>query len=290
MTTRPRVDVGIVCWNTRDLTIDAIGRLLEASDDVDLHVLVRDNGSTDGTAQALRGAFPDVDVQVGHNVGFAAGVNTLLARSDAPWFLALNSDAWPEPGAVRTLLEAAAQRPRAAVLAPTLLRPDGTLEVGVHPLPSLRGAGRRPLPPAAGPREVGWAVGAALLLRREAWQSLGGFDERLFMYAEDLDLCWRARQAGWQVWEVPGAVVRHVGNASGAQRYGRTRERAVIANANRVVRRHLGGPRAVAWQVLNAAGAARAGARRDADLRRFWWSQVPDHLGLRRSRPVDPQR
>lgn len=263
-------------------------RLLDRSEEVDLRVLVRDNGSTDGTAAALTARFPDVDVEVGANIGFARGVNSLLARSDASWFLTLNSDAWPEPGALRALLDVAQAHPRAAAVAPTLLRPDGTLEPSLHPLPSLRtawdGVLRRPAP-QVGVGEVGWAVGAALLLRRSALDVLGGFDEGLFMYAEDLDWCWRARTAGWQVWAVPHAVVRHVGNASGVQRYGVSRERVVIRNANVVGRRHLGRVRGAAWQGLNAAGAVRAGLRRDPTLRRFWWGQVPDHLGLRRHAP-----
>ena len=133
----PRVDVGIVCWNTRDLTVEAIGRLLAAADGVDLRVLVRDNGSTDGTAEAVRERFPDLTVDVGDNVGFAGGVNSLLARSDAPWFVTLNSDAWPEQGALRALVDAAERHPRAAVVAPQLLRPDGSLEHSAHPLPSV---------------------------------------------------------------------------------------------------------------------------------------------------------
>ncbi|MGZ6803943.1 MAG: glycosyltransferase family 2 protein, partial [Nocardioidaceae bacterium] len=258
---RPRVDVGIVCWNTRDLTLDALERLHAAGRDVDLRVLVRDNGSVDGTAAAVRDRFPGTDVQVGDNVGFAAGVNALLARSDAPWFVTLNSDAWPEPGALGALVALAAREPRAAAVAPLVLRPDGALEHSTHPLPSLRVAAAGVSPRAVrgrerelclaggwahdATREVGWAVGAALLLRREALDALGGLDESLFMYAEDLEWCWRARRAGWQIWFEPAAVVRHVGNASGAQRWGSRREQVAVTNANRVVRRYAGTPRAL---------------------------------------------
>lgn len=282
--TRPRVDVGIVSWNTRDLTLDAIDRVLAASPDVDLRVLVRDNGSVDGTADAVRDRFPDAVLDVGENVGFARGVNALLDRSDAPWFVTLNSDAWPEPGALRRLVEVAQAHPRTAAVAPTLLRPDGTPEQAVHDMPSLRGAARAALrrtPPPAGP-VVGWAVGAALLLRRSSVDELGGLDPSLFMYAEDLEWCWRATRAGWEVRSAPEAVVRHVGNASGRQRWGDRREAVAIGNANRVVRRYLGPVRGRAWQGINALGALRAGMTRDADRRRFWWRQVPAHLGAAR--------
>lgn len=285
---RPRVDVGIVTWNTRELTLDAVDRLLAASTDVDLRVLLRDNGSTDGTAEAVGRRFPEIEVDVGANVGFACGVNTLLARSDAPWFLTLNSDAWPEQGAVRRLVEVASAHPRAAAVAPLLRRPEGAVEPSAHDLPSLAGALRtalRPVrqrvPPHA--HEVGWAVGAAVLLRRPAVDALGGFDASFFMYAEDLEWCWRARRAGWQVWLAPDAVVRHIGNASGAQRWGTSREQVAIANANAVTRRYLGRVKGNVWRSLNAAGAVRAGAfARSADLRRFYWRQVPAHLGILR--------
>lgn len=280
--------MGVVCWNTRELTLDALVRLVAASADVDLRVLVRDNGSTDGTAAAIRARFPDIEVDEGDNVGFARGVNTLLARSSAAWFVTLNSDAWPEPGALRRLVDVAATRPRAAAIAPLLRRPDGVVEPSGHDLPSLLGAlssALRPQPWLAPtqPHEIGWAVGAAVLLRREAVEALGGFDPSLFMYAEDLEWCWRARRSGWQIWLAPDAVVRHVGNASGSQRWGEARERVMIANANHVTRRYLGRTRGAAWQGLNAAGALRAAAGAGTtDLRHFWWRQVPAHLGRQR--------
>lgn len=291
-------------WNTRDLTLSAIDRLQTAAQDVDLRVLVRDNGSSDGSADAIRAAFPDVTVTQGENVGFARGVNALLALSDAPWFMTLNSDAWPEPGALGRLVAAGAADPRIAVVAPLLLRPDGELEHSTHPLPSVpvaavtalhleRFLGRRR---AAEwclhgywrhdvQRAVGWAVGAALLFRREAVDAVGGLDESLFMYAEDLEWCWRARRAGWEILFAPQAVVRHIGNASGTQRWGAERDIVAIGNANVVVRRFLPPPAAAAWRTLNAIGAARLAARArlrgDRALSSFWWQQVPAHLGRR---------
>ena len=285
-----RVDVGIVSWNTRELTLSAVRRALaQAAPGLDVRVLVRDNGSTDGTADAVRAAHPDVVVETGDNVGFAAGVNALLARSDAPWFFLVNSDAWPEEGALAALLDAGGRHPRAGLLAPRLLRPGGELEESVHPLPTVRLAARGllgrpgPQPVAEGP--VGWAVGAALLLRRTAVDELGPWDERFFMYAEDLDYCWRARALGWQTCFVPAAVVRHVGNASGSQRYGEQRDLVAIRNANQVVAERLGPWRAAAWSALNAAAAVRmalrAERRRDRGLADHWWRQVPAHVGRR---------
>lgn len=298
---RPRVDVGIVVWNTRELTLSAIDRLIRAGDDVDVRVLVRDNGSTDGSAEAVRARFPDAVVRVGDNVGFAAGVNDLLAVSDAPWFLALNSDAWPEPGALRRLVSVGDDHPKAAAVAPRLLRPDGGLEHSTHPLPSVRVSAvtavhaQRLMPRRSRAwclngwwrhdevRRVGWAVGAALLLRRDAIDDVGGFDDSLFMYAEDLDWCWRASRAGWSVVFTPDAVVRHVGNASGANRWGEQREQVAIRNANAVARRYMSPAAAATWRGFNALGATVAAANARMRGHRgeasYWWRQVPAHLG-----------
>src|SRR3954452_22135652 len=206
MPVRPRVDVGVVTWNTRDVTVAALRSLLSATTDCEMRLLVRDNGSSDGTADAISAAFPDAFVDAGsEKLGFPAGMNTLIARSDAPWFFALNSDAWPEPGCLPTLVRTVDERPRVAAAAPLLLRPDGSLEPSTLPFPSLRvglmmavGA-QRWMPQTADrmllegvwahdrPRFVDWAVGAALLMRRTALDDIGGFDERFFMYVEDLE-------------------------------------------------------------------------------------------------------
>ena len=100
---------------------------------------MHDNASTDGTAGAIRRALPDVEVEeCDRNLGFGAGMNRLIARSTAPWFLCFNSDAWPEPGAVATLLAAGESDPRVGAVAPRLEQPDGTLEHSAYPFPSVR--------------------------------------------------------------------------------------------------------------------------------------------------------
>jgi GT2 family glycosyltransferase len=278
------VDVAIVTWNTRDLTLEALASLTTVAP-AGTRILVRDNGSTDGTADAIRQKFPDVEVDAGtENLGFAAGVNTMLRRSSAPWILLLNSDAWPEPGAIETMLAFGRARPAAAVVAPRLLRPDGELEHSAWVFPSVRvtvGAAARPRRYAWDhdePRTVDWAVGAALLIRRRALDQIGELDESLFMYAEDLEWCWRARDAQWQVWLCPDAVVRHVGNASGAQKYGDGQAAAWIDSAIRVYRRRHGSASTLAWRTANAAASVvqRSRARRTGDTGRadYWSGQL----------------
>jgi GT2 family glycosyltransferase len=305
---RPRVDVGVVTWNTAELTVQALRHLLESDQGCELRVLVWDNASSDGTPDAIRAALPEVDVTAGAtNLGFAAGVNRLLDRSDAPWFFALNSDAWPEPGAIATLVEAAEADPRAALVAPRLERPDGELEHSTHPFPSLRlarlyatgGAGRLAhdearallLEPAwqhDDARPVDWAVGAAWLMRRSAVDDVGPLDESFFMYAEDLEWCWRARQHGWEVLFEPAALVRHVGDASGRQaRDDRARMSAYLRNSNDFFRRAHGAPAALGYRALSAVACARQAlrqlARGDRAMAAFWSTQARTHLTPSRS-------
>lgn len=295
---RPRVDVGVVTWNTRDLTVSALRRLLDTDQGAALRLLVHDNASADGTADAVREHVPEADVVAWpDNLGFAAAVNRLLARSDAPWFLMLNSDAWPAPGAIGRMVEAAVRHPRAAAVAPRLERPDGSVEHGTHPFPSARVAIASALPLRNDwaerhalhsawhhdrERRVDWAVGAALLLRMSAVAEIGGLDESFFMYVEDLEWCHRAGQRGWEVWFTPDAVVVHVGNASGKAKYGGNRSAVWIANTYRFYRRHHGRVATGAYRAANGAGAAigaaRALARRDRPAARYWRQQIPLHF------------
>jgi GT2 family glycosyltransferase len=302
MAARPRVDVGVVTWNTRDVTVAALRSLLSATTDCEMRLLVRVNGSSDGTADAISAAFPDAFVDAGsENLGFAAGMNTLIARSDAPWFFALNSDAWPEPGCLPTLVRTVDERPQVAAAAPLLLRPDGSLEHSTLPFPSLRvglmmavGAQRR-MPQTADrmllegawahdrPRFVDWAVGAALLMRRTALDDIGGFDERFFMYVEDLEWCWRARGRGWRIFFEPSAVVRHIGNASGEARYGPRRTGVYMANTYRFYKDAHGVAAMHLLRGLNVAGVLRnyVGARAARDHARadYWRAVLPAYLG-----------
>lgn len=298
---RPRVDVGVVTWNTAELTATALRRLIDTDQGCELRVLVRDNASDDGTVETLERVVPEAVVEAGtENLGFAAGMNRLIARSDAPWFFALNSDAWPEDGAIARLVAVAEANPRTAAVAPRLIRPDGTLEHSTHPFPSLRVARvmlpRRLRIDAAQadelflegawmhdrPRVVDWAVGAALLITRKALADVGGFDERFFMFAEDLEWCWRARERGWEIRFEPAAVVRHVGNASGRRRYGDRRARAYLLNTYRFYREAHGPVATMTYRGLNLAGSAlryiAALRSRNSEAASYWRGVVRAHV------------
>jgi N-acetylglucosaminyl-diphospho-decaprenol L-rhamnosyltransferase len=298
---RPRVDVCVVTWNTAELTATALRRLLDGDQGCEIRLLVRDNGSSDGTVETLSRVVPEAEIDAGtENLGFAAGVNRLLARSDAPSLFLLNSDAWPEPGAIGRLVETARRHPEAAAIAPRIERPDGTLEHSTYPFPSLRVASvmtfrRRGMPAEAAdelllegawahdrPRSVEWAVGAALLIPREAIADVGGFDERFFLYVEDLEWCWRAQKRGWDIRFDPSAVVRHVGNASGSQNYGARRTAAYHLNTYRFFRREHGLLASLAYRALNFAGCTgeylRAKRAGDVDTAAYWRPHIRAHL------------
>lgn len=298
----PRVDVGVVTWNTRDLTVDALRRLLDSQDGCRIRLLVRDNGSTDGTPEAIATRVPEAELDAGQeNLGFGAGMNRLIERGTAPWFFALNSDAWPQPGALRRLVDTAERCSTAAAVAPRIERPDGTLEFSTHPFPSLQVAAitavgaYRWMPRRRASelllegywahdeeRAVDWAIGAALLMRRTALDELGGFDPRFFMYAEDVEWCWRAARGGWQIRFDPAAIVHHVGNASGGQSYGRSRTAAYLRNTHRFYQGEHGLVATAAYRGLCLAGCARlyllARLRRDPAAAGFWADHVRAHL------------
>jgi GT2 family glycosyltransferase len=308
------VDIGVVTFNTAELTVRALRTLLDGDHGCEIRLLVRDNGSTDGTAAAIAQHVPEAELDAGRdNIGFAAGMNSMIARSEAPWFLALNSDAWPEPGAIATLVATGRRWPSAAAIAPRLERPDGTLEHSTHPFPSIRvaallatGAWRllpeRRLKALAleghwqhdDARVVDWAVGAALLMRREAIERIGGFEERFFMYAEDLEWCWRAHEQGWTIHFEPAALVRHVGNASGAAAYGRGRTAAYMRNTYRFYRSAHGWLPTAAYRAFNLIGAGRhylaSRARRRPSSAAFWAEHVRASLVSTRGADGPPIR
>ena len=313
-TPRPSVDVGVVTWNTADLTAAALRRLLDSDQGCDLRLLVHDNGSTDGTVETLSRLVPEAEIDAhSDNLGFAAGVNRLLDRCHAEWLFLLNSDAWPEPSAIWRLVSTARRHPEAAAIAPRIVRPNGNLEHSTYPFPSLHIAallafrGRQLSRDRAEdlllegawhhdrPRPVDWAIGAALLMRREALLDVGGFDERYFMYVEDLDWCWRAHHRGWDIRFEPSAVVRHVGNASGVQSFGERRTAAYLRNTYRFYHREHGALAATAYRALNLAGTTRLylRARRDGDpSAAYWRTQLRGHLtpAFGRDHAPDPPR
>jgi N-acetylglucosaminyl-diphospho-decaprenol L-rhamnosyltransferase len=193
--------------------------------------VVVDHGSGDGSIEAALAAGATVIEQ--ENLGLAAGWNRGLRETDSRYVLILNADAWLVGDALERLVAFADAHPRAAVVAPRLRNPDGTLQRSVRGFPTLWRLATeylflRKLGPRTQafnafygggfahdePRRVESLYGAALLVRREAADEVGLFDESFFMFSEETDWLHRFRAAGWEVWFTPGAEVVHLGGAS----------------------------------------------------------------------------
>ena len=231
--------VAVVSWNTRDL-LDRCLRSLEPDANRGLtEVWVVDNASDDGSAELVRERFGWVHLIASEtNLGFGRAVNAVAERTESEWIATANADIALRPGALDALLEAGNRDPRAGAIAPRLLLPDGEAQHSVFAFPTIPWAialnvqayrvSRRIGDWMAMPgywdstraRRVPWAIAAFLLVRRSAWDQIGGFDERQWMYAEDLDLGWRLHRAGWATRYEPRAPVDHASAAATKQAFG----------------------------------------------------------------------
>jgi N-acetylglucosaminyl-diphospho-decaprenol L-rhamnosyltransferase len=193
-----------------------------------LDIVVADNGSTDGAVEAVSGR-PDVRVvSTGGNIGYGGAANMGAYETTAEFLVIANPDIQWEPGALDALLAAARRWPRGAAFGPLIRTPGGSIYPSARALPSLGGgighalfgwwwpsnpwtASYRVEQKSPAERTAGWLSGSCLLLRRDAFDAIGGFDTNFFMYFEDLDLGERFGAAGWQNVYVPSAVVKHIG-------------------------------------------------------------------------------
>jgi N-acetylglucosaminyl-diphospho-decaprenol L-rhamnosyltransferase len=222
---QPDVSVVVVTFN-------ALPWLEQCLDSVRGHdVVVVDHGSTDGTVELARTRGVRVIEQ--ENKGMGGGNNAGMRATDGRYYLLLNSDAWVRAGGVQKLVEFADAHPEVAVVGPKLLNPDGSLQRSVRGEPTLwrlateylyirklAPRSRRLNPLYRGDfahdrvEAVDWLYGPALLVRREAADAVGLFDEDFFMFSEEVDWMTRFRRAGWSVVFFPDAEVVHVGGAS----------------------------------------------------------------------------
>lgn len=198
-----------------------------------VETVVVDNGSTDGTVAFVREHHPGVRLLEQENRGLGAGWNAGIRATDSAYVLLLNADAWLSEGALARLVAFADTRPRAAVVGPRLLNPDGTLQRSVRGFPTVWRLATeylflRKLAPGTAAfnafyaggfahdetREVEVVMGACMLLRRAAVNEVGLCDEDYFLFSEETDWCYRFREAGWEVVFFPGAECTHVRGAS----------------------------------------------------------------------------
>lgn len=223
------ISVIIANWNTRDLLLDCLASIQANAGEFE--IVVVDNGSTDGSPDAVRKACPDARLFLQtENQGYARANMIGLHESAGKHVLFLNSDTIIPPDTLTRLSGFFDKEPRVAACGPRLLRPDGRTQpyaFGSDPglryliaRACVRLGLRRPLHnwETAEVQPVDWVSGACLFVRRTALEQVGGFDERIFMYFEDNDLCLRLRRAGWQIVYNPQISVTHIGGASAVDR------------------------------------------------------------------------
>jgi len=222
----PPLTVVVVSYNTRADLLHCLSSL-RAHAPAACEIVVVDNASDDGSAAAVRAGFPGVRVlEAGQNLGFSRANNLALRQATTPYALILNSDAEVLGGSVEALLRVIDARPDVGIVGPKTRDTDGTLQVSFGPaLGLLREWTQRRLVRAVAKRdahalerlaeltcrehEPDWVSGSCMLARVEALRKVGYFDERFFLYEEDVDLCVRVRAVGWRVLFTPEAEITH---------------------------------------------------------------------------------
>ncbi|HEV8425142.1 MAG TPA: glycosyltransferase family 2 protein [Actinomycetes bacterium] len=290
--------------SARDLAM-CLGSLERAAGPHPLEVLVVDNASTDASVEIARGYGAKV-IEHHTNLGLSRAINIGVAATGAPWLLIANPDTWLAPGSLRRLMATATSGPRIGCVGPHLANPDGSDYPTGRRCPSLlMGAAHAALGPVwpdnpatrryhmAGvdrtrPLEVDWVSGACMLVRRQAFEQIGGFDPGYFMYFEEMDACLRLHRAGWLVVFDPLAEVKHVvGGSTRSAPY-----RKVVHHHRSALRfyclryardpRLLLAPLVAAFLMLRgAASLARTAItqRREAGRERPLAGPAPDELG-----------
>ena len=222
----------IISYNTKKLTLDCIKSVAEEGSKIKKEIIVVDNGSTDGSVDAIRNfQFPISNFQLRlieneENLGFSRANNQGIKVAKGKYILLLNSDTKVKRGAIGKLVKFAKKTPNVGVVSARLLNADGTLQGSCFYFPTIKNAileywfGKKGLfdkyaPKGRKPVEVEASVAAAFLITPEALKEVGPLDERYFFYMEDIDYCRKVWRAGLKVYYLPEAAVYHYHGASG---------------------------------------------------------------------------
>jgi len=265
------VSAVLVSWNVRELLLRCIESL--KADGV-TEIVVIDNNSRDGSPDAVAEREPDVKlVRLTENIGFAPGINRAVARTSTPYVLVTTPDVYVTPGSTKVLLDEIESAPDIGLVAPAV-ETDGKLYPSVRRFPSFVDATGHAFLHFLWPSnpfsrrykmdewdhdaavDADWIAGTHFLVRREAWEQIGGFDEQFFMFMEDVDLCWRLHEAGWRVRYQPATMITHEVSSSTDQ----TPYRMIAVHHQSIYRfnkKRLRGARRAALPVLAAGLAVR---------------------------------
>ena len=250
---KPAVTAVVVNWNAGDDLLRCVACLMEVKERLSLDVVVVDNASSDGSPDALDTSGNGVRlVEMGGNIGFGGGVNRGVGVSVAPYVLVLNPDVIVSPDAVERLLDYLEANDGVGAVGPRLVDGRGQAQRSFGRAPRLAGEicrkfllhlvfpflkfGSRA---SRGPTSVGWVTGACFLMRRSAFGAIGGMDDAIFMYYEDVDLCLRLGKAGWSVAYLPEACAFHAGGESSKKALERMLVEGVASHLY-VMKKHLG--------------------------------------------------
>jgi len=233
----PDASVIVVSWNTRDLLLDCIRSVMERSGSLELEIIVVDNGSVDGSPEAVRDAFPRVKlIRNATNLGFARANNAGMSASAGKYLCLINSDVIVTANCIRAMYDYMESRPQVGMLGPQIVGRDGEVQRSCMGFPNIWNSLCRALAldsifpgtkafgsqlltywPHDTTREVDVVNGCFWMIRREALETVGPLDEDFFIYAEDIDWCRRFRANGWKVVFFAGAQAVHLGGASSAR-------------------------------------------------------------------------
>jgi N-acetylglucosaminyl-diphospho-decaprenol L-rhamnosyltransferase len=224
----PEIAVVVVNYDSGDHLRSCIAALEDALGGMEAELLVVDNTSTDGSLDGVEELDPRVRViRNQENLGYGRACNQGFSAATAPFVCLLNPDIIPDPECLQKMAVALAAHPDVGILGPRLRNPDGSVypSARIVPTPAValgHAALGMFLPnnrfsrvyklmdvPGVAEMEVEWVSGAAMLVRREAFQVVGGFDEDFFMYVEDLDLCVRLGELGWKALYYPQVEMTH---------------------------------------------------------------------------------
>lgn len=255
------VSVLLVSFNTKPMTLAALGSIAAGCAGLSHEIIAVDNASSDGSAEAIRAheAAPR-SIALDENIGFARANNLAASAASGDYILLLNPDTVVAEGAIRRLVDVAKRRPEALIWGGRTLFADGRLNpsscwarmslwnlfcrasglTGLYPQSELFNGEAYGAWPRDRERDVDIVSGCFLLIERRTWQRLGGFDPTFFMYGEEADLCLRARAIGARPIITPEATIIHHGGASEATRAGKM-VRLLAAKAT-LIKRHMSRP------------------------------------------------
>ena len=261
----PLLSVVIVNWNGAGYLGDCLESVRGEGTSGERQWIVADNGSSDSSGALVAAQLPEAEwLPLGENLGFAAAANRGLARARGRFVLFLNPDARASEAALAAAMRVLDERPEVGLVSVAVRDTAGRLVPTVEPFFSLgallrgRAAARASAPGGPGPVEIDWCHGAFLLGRRADLCALEGFDERYFLYSEDMDLCFRVHESGRTVVYLPEVSIVHEGNMAGALLLGERRAAAIFASALLFYSGRHGKP---AELVLRAAAVLTFGVR-----------------------------